>query len=674
MHPFFFSSASEREKRLIYRNPENPTNEPTSAIKPASQVVVQPQRASLNSKNVVDPKKTIDIQKIENGANVLLSGANAVQALIDRAQIDITQTRVEMQNTPSALQILFEKIAEFFATFRLPGGEKSIVSQEEHVHSADCGCGKKKERTHAHKKDSPKGVLGRYNLNMDVTYDPLAEEINSLSFEQIENVLFQVRMDVFNKEDAFRKVNDDYNGRIAALKRGYRGNRKEWLKVGQNCEAQLRREQKSAKDRIKAEYDNPDHKYWALIQAWANHKDNKINDGNQNFLDRKGSQEVWRRYRAALAKDPSNVEGTELRAQVLRRIIQEYQQYDQVGVRAQMIKDQKEADTLDMKRMSLQQGRVPQEHYRNVMQQVEAVEPPDEAPSMFTAASQTPEAKRDSEGAGERAVRERGSATRQDLATKAEKGNAAAAQMLEKVQYAATHDPEDQAFQLARANSVLDWQRNTNMKNEIAAGIEGIKLGEYTIDLGKYAYRTITVELPENLNDPAGANVPIDFKPYLFDRFEEMHDAVRAKEAGIRIMMDRFPDGRPRGVKFEFTKEGLFVIAGKMVPIGNKGKNQEKQRKDAMEKAQVFRSQDVYEEFGQWGKMRVLQIFVNNNETLRIDTRDIQDEKPYKGAHGVRVTRVADGRLRIDYQEHGNYKVAGRWGMDRQQYLGEIDT
>lgn len=264
-----------------------------------------------------------------------------------------------------------------------------------------------------------------------------------------------------------------------------------------------------------------------------------------------------------------------------------------------------------------------------------------------------------------RAIEDYGPSRLKALKKESRDGNVAAGQMLERIKNTAKRQPEDLEYKLAESESVLRWQENKDAKNEYAADIKDTSIGSYDINLEKYPYRIITIELPKDDSLPYDGGGVINFKPYLFDGYERWPDAVRAKEAGVRIIMDHYPDGRPRGVHVEFTKAGLYTVGGTMVAVGVDAAAQKKAMLNTMNQKDIKQTQPLPETMHDWGKMRFLHIRNEDGETMKIDLKNVKEGQTYIGKNGVSVTRDSNGRVSINYREKGVFAVLGRWGGER---------
>lgn len=310
MRTFAFHSADDREKRLIFQDPEAP----------------KPTPANPETKTEAIPA----IQSQQDVQNIVRSASNSASQ--DAQEMRSVLVR-EPQSFWTSLSSLFS--GDFWQNlFKAFGVQNSNAAQSNrtqapaedvHTHPAGCGCGQHSpERAHAPDACAPNPctppnamqLLNRYCLSADVTKDNFAAGIEHLSDEELESALFQVKNDMTNKENEYKRINYNWDRRYAEHKRATRYQRGK--RISQyNYMAGRRAET----NQVKNKYGDLDKLYWALINERGNRQAGQRVTGKE-------SRQMWRDHLTELSTDQRNMDGESVRAQVLRNRHEELHRYD----------------------------------------------------------------------------------------------------------------------------------------------------------------------------------------------------------------------------------------------------------------------------------------------------------------------------------------------------------
>ena len=141
-----------------------------------------------------------------------------------------------------------------------------------------------------------------------------------------------------------------------------------------------------------------------------------------------------------------------------------------------------------------------------------------------------------------------------------------------------------------------------------------------------------------------------------------------AKEAGVRITKLEHADGKRRGTKVEFTKEGDFEINGELIRVRREG-----EVKIERTAASALRSVDV--NFGNTTP-RSIEVKINGR-THSINSRLAQPDQPLHAPDGITVVPSPDGKrgkFSIIFTQPGTFELNGWEDRAGQRVFGPTEV
>jgi hypothetical protein len=239
---------------------------------------------------------------------------------------------------------------------------QTIVSHEEdpeHEHTDNCGCNQEVHRPRRNPCGPKMGIelLAKYDLEQSVTVDNFTAGLETLTPEQLENAIFQVRNDIYNKTDEYQAINRRWNRTYSAHQRAtrpvntaafqhwparrvVRGNRipRYDFMAGKRAETNAVRDKYGALEKL----------YWGLIHEWGKRKASGEGGSRNGMITRRQSQQLWRGHVGKLRNEEGNRDGDSVRARVLKRQKTEMEMYDQSGEIVRRAKAREEENSFKM--------------------------------------------------------------------------------------------------------------------------------------------------------------------------------------------------------------------------------------------------------------------------------------------------------------------------------------
>ncbi|MEQ1849177.1 MAG: hypothetical protein ABL890_01150 [Candidatus Peribacteraceae bacterium] len=404
MYTLPFSSADEREKRLIWQEPETPNVEglPTPAL---------PQAPRLAPANQERPTESSPAnESSERSVLVVEEARSYAQQAADEIKSSVKMPGAWMGFTDAIASLLSGDIwQKFAALFGWKNQDKKSNSSNQEgtdldKHPANCGCGQHGERPRRH--CGPKmgmELLAKYNLEDDIQLDHFTAGIEKLGKTELENAIFQVRNDIYNKNDEYQGIHRRWNDQYARHQRATRpintaafqnwpSRRKSNGRIqrhdymaGKRAEIHATRDKYGALEKL----------HWGLIHEWGKRHAN--GDGTRNdAITRKQSQQLWREHFGAMREEEGNRDGDSVRATVLRRNHEELHRYDGLNKMMANMKQEEEERMIEGKRLAL---KTPHSgfHPNNLRRMAEQVREYDERKAGNTQTVSTPSSRVNSE-------------------------------------------------------------------------------------------------------------------------------------------------------------------------------------------------------------------------------------------------------------------------------------
>lgn len=238
-------------------------------------------------------------------------------------------------------------------------------------------------------------------------------------------------------------------------------------------------------------------------------------------------------------------------------------------------------------------------------------------------------------------------------------------------------------YQLAHARTLLEEIRRTEDQR---TALEGNGRSSYEQAQAKETYvngekvDTNEVLIPVDTTDPYkqvvittppdqyGKRGEILYSPHMDRtlRYNARGGVSAMIEHQIYIAKDTYYDGKVRGIKIKFGKEGTYNVDGRQVVVG---KNPNQQNSPENQKP-ILRTLDVNAPFD----VKRLYVIKAGKPNIPIDVSRLKNGQKLSWEDGISIERTNEGKLKVHFREQGAFDVIAGNGREGQLKLGRYEV